>query len=292
MSATTTLSPKAVIFDAYGTLFDVHSVIAAAEQIFPGRGDALSQLWRQKQIEYTQLRTLADAGDGAHYRPFWDVTLDALRFSAKKLQLTLGRTAEKRLMDEYACLSAFPDAVPALRVLRDAASGPGSATCASKPASISASSPARAVCTSASTSGGSRPGLAILSNGNPQMLDVAVKSAGMSGLFDHVLSVDAVRAYKPAPAAYALGPQAFDAHPREIVFVSSNGWDVAGATWFGFTTFWLNRQNAPLEELGVTPHGAGAGMSDLLAFLKTLASARRAGRAGAAASRTRRSPGA
>ncbi len=288
MSATTTLSPKAVIFDAYGTLFDVHSVIAAAEQIFPGRGDALSQLWRQKQIEYTQLRTLADAGgDAAHYRPFWDVTLDALRFSAKKLQLTLGRTAEKRLMDEYACLSAFPDAVPALRLLRDAASGSGSGI-ASRPVSASASGPSRAL-SAAGTSGGSRPGLAILSNGNPQMLDVAVKSAGMSGLFDHVLSVDAVRAYKPAPAAYALGTQAFDVDPREIVFVSSNGWDVAGATWFGFTTFWLNRQNAPLEELGVTPHGTGAGMSDLLAFLKTVTSA---GRAHAATSRIRHSPGA
>jgi 2-haloacid dehalogenase len=289
MSATTTLSPKAVIFDAYGTLFDVHSVIAAAEQIFPGRGDALSQLWRQKQIEYTQLRTLADAGgDTAHYRPFWDVTLDALRFSAKKLQLTLGRTAEKRLMDEYACLSAFPDAVPALRLLRDAASGSGSGI-DSRPVAASASGPSRALSSAAGTSCGSRPGLAILSNGNPQMLDVAVKSAGMSGLFDHVLSVDAVRAYKPAPAAYALGTQAFDLNPREIVFVSSNGWDVAGATWFGFTTFWLNRQNAPLEELGVTPHGTGAGMSDLLAFLKTVTSA---GRAHAATSRIRHSPGA
>ncbi|CAD6514289.1 2-haloalkanoic acid dehalogenase [Paraburkholderia kirstenboschensis] len=287
MSATTTLSLKAVIFDAYGTLFDVHSVIAAAEQIFPGRGDALSQLWRQKQIEYTQLRTLADAGgDAAHYRPFWDVTLDALRFSAKKLQLTLGRTAEKRLMDEYACLSAFPDAVPALRLLRDAASGSGSG---SKPVSASASRPSPATSSAAGTSGGSRPGLAILSNGNPQMLDVAVKSAGMSGLFDHVLSVDAVRAYKPAPAAYALGTQAFDVDPREIVFVSSNGWDVAGATWFGFTTFWLNRQNAPLEELGVTPHGTGAGMSDLLAFLKTVTFA---GRAHVTTSRIRHSPGA
>src|ERR1044072_6402021 len=124
MSATTTLSPKAVIFDAYGTLFDVLSVIAAAEQLFPGHGDALSQLWRQKQIEYTQLRTLAAPADapGAHYRPFWDITLDALRFSARKLRLTLGRAAEKRLMDEYACLSAFPDAMPALRQLRDAAS--------------------------------------------------------------------------------------------------------------------------------------------------------------------------
>ncbi|ASV98940.1 haloacid dehalogenase type II [Paraburkholderia aromaticivorans] len=271
MSATTTLSPKAVIFDAYGTLFDVHSVIAAAEQMFPGHGHALSQLWRQKQIEYTQLRTLAGpAGNpGAHYRPFWDITLDALRFAAKKLQLTLGRTAEKRLMDEYACLSAFPDAVPALRQLRD------------EPLS------------SAPSAGGEsalRPRLAILSNGNPQMLDIAVKSAGMTGLFDHVLSVDAVRAYKPSPAAYALGTYAFGAAPRELVFVSSNGWDVAGATWFGFTTFWLNRQNAPAEELGVTPHGAGAGMTDLLAFLKTPASPGRT--SGAGGSRTRHSPGA
>jgi 2-haloacid dehalogenase len=279
MSATTTLPPKAVIFDAYGTLFDVHSVIAAAEQMFPGHGDALSQLWRQKQIEYTQLRTLAASASapGAHYRPFWDITLDALRFAARKLHLTLDRAAEKRLMDEYACLSAFPDAVPALRQLRDAPSA--------SPASASASGKA-----------GSRPGLAILSNGNPQMLDVAVKSAGMTGLFDHVLSVDAVRAYKPSPAAYALGTQAFGAQPREIVFVSSNGWDVAGASWFGFTTFWLNRQNAPAEELGVTPHGAGGGMNDLLAFLKSLASPDRNSGPGSTGnpggSRTRHSPGA
>ncbi|MGF6921374.1 haloacid dehalogenase type II [Paraburkholderia sp. 40] len=246
MSATTTPSPRAVIFDAYGTLFDVHSVIAAAEQLFPSHGDALSQLWRQKQIEYTQLRTLAARSDapGEHYRPFWDITLDALRFAAKRLQLTLGRAAEKRLMDEYACLSAFPDAVPVLRALREAAAAP-------------------------------RVGLAILSNGNPQMLDIAVKSAGMNALFDHVLSVDAVRAYKPSPAAYALGPDAFGVAAREIVFVSSNGWDVAGATWFGFTTFWLNRQNLPVEELGVTPHGTGSGMNDLLDFLRTLATSSR-----------------
>ncbi|MFM0593208.1 MULTISPECIES: haloacid dehalogenase type II [Paraburkholderia] len=271
MSATTTLFPKAVIFDAYGTLFDVHSVIAAAEQMFPGHGDALSQLWRQKQIEYTQLRTLADpAGSpGAHYRPFWDITLDALRFAAKKRQLTLSRAAEKRLMDEYACLSAFPDAVPALRLLREASSV----------ADAESGAPASP-----------RAGLAILSNGNPQMLDIAVKSAGMTGLFDHVLSVDAVRAYKPSPAAYTLGTQAFGAEPRELVFVSSNGWDVAGATWFGFTTFWLNRQNAPVEELGVMPHGTGGGMHDLLAFLKTLASPGRS--SGPGSGRTRHSPGA
>ncbi|MDE1184007.1 haloacid dehalogenase type II [Paraburkholderia sp.] len=240
MSATTTPFPKAVIFDAYGTLFDVHSVVAAAAQMFPGHGDALSQLWRQKQIEYTQLRTLADP-DGAHYQPFWHITLDALRFAAAKLGLNLNGAAEKRLMDEYACLSAFPDVIPALRTLRAFEPDTG------------------------------RPSLAILSNGNPQMLDIAVKSAGMTGLFDHVLSVDTVRAYKPAAAAYALGTRTFDALPREIVFVSSNGWDAAGAGWFGYTTFWLNRQRMPAEQLGIAPHGTGGGMNDLLAFLKSIA---------------------
>jgi len=248
MSATTTLFPKAVIFDAYGTLFDVHSVVAAAEQMFPSHGDALSQLWRQKQIEYTQLRTAADPA-GAHYQPFWNITLDALRHSARKLGLSLNAAGEKRLMDEYACLSAFPDVLPALRQLRDR-----------------------------------QIRLAILSNGNPQMLDIAVKSAGMSGLFDHVLSVDAVRAFKPAPASYALGTRAFVAAAREIVFVSSNGWDAAGAGWFGYTTFWINRQRLPAEELGVAPHGTGGGMTELAAFLETAAPEKQ--------SRPRPSPGA
>ncbi|MDR5787579.1 MULTISPECIES: haloacid dehalogenase type II [unclassified Caballeronia] len=227
--------PRAVIFDAYGTLFDVHSVVAAAEQLFPGHGDALSKLWRRKQIEYTQLRTLADPS-GAHYEPFWTVTIDALRHAAARLNLAdaLTSAAEKRLMDEYACLSAFPDTLPALRALRDGLAIP----------------------------------LAILSNGNPPMLDIAVKSAGMSGLFDYVLSVDAARAYQPAPAAYALGTRAFDASARDIVFASSNGWNVAGATWFGYTTFWINRAALPPEELGVAPHGSGRGMADLIAFIE------------------------
>jgi 2-haloacid dehalogenase len=258
MSATTTLIPKAVIFDAYGTLFDVHSVVAAAEQMFPGHGDALSQLWRQKQIEYTQLRTAADPA-GAHYEPFWNITLDALRFSARKLGLSLNTAGEKRLMDEYACLSAFPDVLPALRQLRDG-----------------------------------QIGLGILSNGNPQMLDIAVKSAGMSGLFDHVLSVDVVRAFKPAPATYALGTQAFGATAREIVFVSSNGWDASGANWFGYTVFWLNRLGAPAEELGVTPHGTGRNMSELIAFIENQTSPENADKNGKRqkSSRKRHSPGA
>jgi 2-haloacid dehalogenase len=261
MSATTTIhNPKAVIFDAYGTLFDVHSVVAAAEQMFPAQGEALSQLWRLKQIEYTQLRTLSDAA-GARYKPFWDITLDALRYAARRLNLPLTGAGEKRLMDEYACLSAFPDVLPVLRRLREPRED------------------------------GTRLGLAILSNGNPQMLDIAVKSAGMNGLFDHVLSVDAVRAYKPAAAAYTLGSSAFDAAPRDLVFVSSNGWDAAGAGWFGYTTFWINRQRLPAEELGVTPHGTGGGMADLAGFIATISASPSDTAATAERSRPRPSPG-
>jgi 2-haloacid dehalogenase len=203
--------------------------------------------------------------------------LSALRFAAHKLGLTLNRAAEKRLIDEYACLSAFPDAVPALRRLHEQRAQHAEAAKAAEAAEGSQSAPCAQT---------APPGLAILSNGNPQMLDIAVKSAGMTGLFDHVLSADTVRAYKPAPAAYALGTGAFGAQPREIVFVSSNGWDAAGANWFGYTTFWLNRQGAPAEELGVTPHGTGGGMNDLLVFLQTLAVS------GRSTSRTRHSPGA
>jgi 2-haloacid dehalogenase len=245
--------PRAVIFDAYGTLFDVHSVVAAAEQLFPGHGDALSKLWRRKQIEYTQLRTLADPA-GSRYVPFWNITIDALRHAAARLKLAdaLTSAAEKRLMDEYACLSAFPDTLPALRSLRDGLDIP----------------------------------LAILSNGTPPMLDIAVKSAGMSGLFEHVLSVDTVRAYKPAPAAYELGTRAFGANARDLVFVSSNGWNAAGATWFGYTTFWINRAGLPPEELGVAPHGSGRGMADLIAFIES------GGAQVAAAARSRKTGGA
>jgi 2-haloacid dehalogenase len=129
-------------------------------------------------------------------------------------------------------------------------------------------------------------GLAVLSNGNPQMLDIAIKSAGMNGLFDRVLSVDAVRAYKPCPAAYALGTDAFGPSARDMVFVAANGWDVTGASWFGYTTFWLNRTGAPAEELVAPPDGSGSGMADLLAFLATPAPS------GRSASRARPGPGA
>lgn len=218
---------RAIAFDAYGTLFDVYSVGALAEQLFPGKGEALASLWRLKQIEYSFLRTLSD-----RYKPFLEVTEDALVFAAKKLGLALGDSQRRQLMNEYACLSPFPENLGALRTLR-ALGLP----------------------------------MAILSNGTPGMLDVAIKSAGMTGLFDYVLSVDAVRRYKTSDAAYRLGPKAFGVPARDILFVSSNGWDAAGATWFGYTTFWINRSQQPMEELDVTPTGTGQGLTDVVDFV-------------------------
>jgi 2-haloacid dehalogenase len=219
---------RAIAFDAYGTLFDVYSVGALAEQLFPGKGTDLAAQWRDTQIAYTRIRTLSD-----RYAPFWQVTEDALVFSARKLGLDLTDDSRRRLMGQYACLSAFPENLGALKELKKLGLP-----------------------------------LAILSNGTPQMLDIAVKSAGMNGLFDHILSVEAVKKYKTAPEAYRLGPDAFGLPPREILFVSSNCWDAIGATWFGYTTFWINRGGQPLEELGVTPTARGRLLTDVVAYVK------------------------
>lgn len=222
--------PRAVLFDAYGTLFDVYSVALTAEQLFPGHGSALSLLWRDKQIEYTRLVT--GSGDGEHYRPFWELTRAGLRYACKRLALELSPAAEERLMNEYRHLSAFPEDREVLQALK---------------------------------AGGVTTG--ILSNGDPDMLGVAVRSAGLEGLLDHVLSVDTVRKYKTHPAAYGLGPAATGLTPRQIVFVSSNSWDALAATWYGYRTLWVNRSGLPFEELGTQPTRTGTSLRDVLAFL-------------------------
>jgi len=219
---------QAIAFDAYGTLFDVYSISALAEKLFPQKGVALADLWRGKQIEYTRLRTMCST-----YKPFWEVTQDALVFSCKKLKLDLTLDAQSLLMGQYAKLQAFPENLSMLQQLQ--AMGIK---------------------------------LAILSNGNPQMLDSAVEAAGMRGIFNHILSVDGVKKFKTAPEAYQLAPDVFGLSAKNILFVSSNCWDACGATWFGYTTFWVNRAEAPLEELGVTPTATGQDMHALLQFVQ------------------------
>jgi 2-haloacid dehalogenase len=219
-------SPEAVLFDAYGTLFDVYSVGLAAEQMWPGRGDALALLWRDKQIEYTRLCSMS-----GRYRPFWDLTRAGLRFAALKLGLPLDRAGEDRLMNEYRHLSAFPENREVLQALKDR---------------------------------GIRAG--ILSNGDPEMLAVAIRSAGFQDLIDPVLSADAVQRFKTDAAVYQLGPDALALPAKKILFVSSNCWDAIGATWFGHTTLWVNRAGAPLEQLDTSPTRIGNSLRAVLDF--------------------------
>ncbi|HEY3048659.1 MAG TPA: haloacid dehalogenase type II [Polaromonas sp.] len=223
-------TPRAVLFDAYGTLFDVYSVGLAAEQLFPGQGQALGVLWRDKQIEYTRLVTTSNGG--AHYQPFWDLTRAGLRYACKRLALDLTPEREQQLMNQYRHLSAFPENKEVLQALK-----------------------ARGIITG------------ILSNGDPAMLAVAVKSAGLDGLLDHVVSTDSIRTYKTAPEAYALGEQATGLAARQIGFVSCNSWDALAATWFGYRTLWVNRYQLPFEELGTQPTHTGSSLRDVLTLL-------------------------
>jgi 2-haloacid dehalogenase len=211
---------RGYVFDAYGTLFDVHSVVEAGRRLTADPG-ALSTLWRQKQLEYTWLRSLM-----GRYEDFWAVTEAALRYTVQRLGLPATEAQLAVLMDAYLSLASFPDVRDTLSRL------------------------------------GPRP-RAILSNGAPRMLQAAVRSSGLEPLLDHVISVDSVRVYKPAPAVYALGPRTLGVAADELVFVSSNAWDVAGAKAFGYRVAWCNRLGAPEEQLGVRADWVITTLADL-----------------------------
>ena len=229
---------KAVVFDAYGTLFDVYSIGALAESLYPTHGAAISTLWRDKQIEYTRLISLSDPHSPAgsrYYLPFWELTRLSLRYTLERLKLTSTVENEDALMGQYAQLTAFPENLGVLQALK----AKGMAT-------------------------------AILSNGNPEMLSSAVTSAGMKDLLDHVLSVDSIKQFKTSPSSYALVTQYFPVQNDEVLFVSSNAWDALGATWHGFTTMWVNRQGLPHETLGPKPSYTGENLTKVLAVLSVL----------------------
>lgn len=217
---------KALVFDAYGTLFDVHSVITECEVLFPGKGTSLSQLWRGKQLEYTWLRSLM-----GRYADFSAITSDALTTACNMLRLELSEAAARRLMDAYLVLKAFPDVMDTLSRLRERK-------------------------------------LAILSNGSPAMLDAVVRHVGLDHVLDAVLSVDALRIFKPHPSVYAYAAERLQVPAGAIGFVSSNFWDVAGATSFGFRTFWINRTGAAPDGLGYKPAAVLSQLTDLPTLLK------------------------
>jgi 2-haloacid dehalogenase len=208
-------------------IIDPRPVFAKVEEMFPGRGLELSNAWRTRQFEYTWLRTL-----GGHYADFRQVTEESLVYAAKTLRIDLSADQRDQLMQTWLTLKAWPDVAPALQALKAA---------------------------------GIR--MAFLSNLTDAMMDSAVKNSALEGFFQPHLSTDRVKAFKPDPRAYQMGLDAFKLGKEQIAFAAFAGWDAAGAKWFGYPTFWVNRLNTPVEELGVTPDGMGPGLGDLVKFV-------------------------
>jgi 2-haloacid dehalogenase len=226
---------KAVVFDAYGTLFDVYSIQALADALFPGLGAEVAWRWRDKQIEYTRLITQSDpdhAAGSRYFRPFWELTRLSLEYTLDRLKLDRQSGQVDRLMAQYAHLAPFPENLGVLKTIK----AQGRIT-------------------------------AILSNGSTDMLASAVRSAGMAGVLDHVISVDPIRLFKTAPESYALVQKTIPVTPEQVLFVSSNAWDALGATWFGFKTHWVNRQELPFEALTPPPDFSGADLNSVLLSL-------------------------
>jgi 2-haloacid dehalogenase len=213
----------ALVFDAYGTLFDVHAVVDRCEKFWPGKGAQLSQAWRAKQLEYSWQRSLM-----GRYAPFSAVTRDALAYACEALGLPLDDAKTKALMQEYRNLAPYPDVPDALaRLKRDGRK------------------------------------LAILTNGSPDMIEPLVKNRGMQADFDAVLSVDGLKTFKPAPRVYQLAVDTLRVPAANIGFVSSNCWDALGAKSFGFNVYWINRAQAPVDRLDARPDGMLGSLGDL-----------------------------
>jgi 2-haloacid dehalogenase len=204
--------PPIFVFDAYGTLFDVHAAIGRHRDAAGPEADRLSEIWRAKQLEYTWTLTLS-----GRYLDFWTLTERALDYALARVP-SVDRALRPKLLACYRVLDAFADAGNALEELK----GQGRRT-------------------------------AILSNGSRPMLADAVEAAGLKRHLDAVLSVDTIRIYKPRPEVYAMVTDRFAVAPADVVFVSSNRWDVMGAAAFGFRGVWVNRARMPDEYADVAP---------------------------------------
>ena len=216
-------APSAYVFDAYGTLFDVHAAVRRHMEAIGPEGARLSEVWRAKQLEYSWVRALT-----GRYRDFWTLTEEALDFAFAQVPGT-DRGVRGRLLEAYRSLDCYAEVPDVLRALRLR---------------------------------GAR--LAVLSNGSPGMLRAAVESAGIDGLLDDCLSVDALGTFKTVPATYAMVTEAYGCRPDEVAFHSSNRWDVAGATGFGFRCTWVNRTGQPDEYADLPPERV---VPDLTAIL-------------------------
>ena len=214
---------KVCVFDAYGTLFDFNSAVARHRAEIGPQADRLAQMWREKQIGYTWWRSIMGS-----YAPFWQVTGEALSHCLQACGLPREGALHERLMQAYLVLDPFPEVASTLAALH-AAEVP----------------------------------LAILSNGNPEMLEAVVRNTGLAGYFNALLSVDVVKVFKPDRRVYRLATDHFSVAPADVCFLSSNGWDAHGAASFGFRTLWVNRAGAAPEGLPGTPAGELRALTEL-----------------------------
>lgn len=216
---------KGILFDLYGTLYDVHSVASACDECYPGRGREISILWRQKQLEYTWLRSLM-----GQYVDFEQATADSLVYTGNHLQLELDAARRALLCDAYLRLSPHPEVPDALAALN-----------------------ARGI------------PLAILSNGSERSIEMVVSNSGLSKSFAHLISVHSAEIFKPHPTVYSLGERELGLTKGSILFVSSNAWDVTGAGHYGYRTCWVKRGFGAFEEMGMQPEMVVSGIDALAA---------------------------
>jgi 2-haloacid dehalogenase len=217
---------RAVVFDAYGTLFDVHAAVSRHAAAVGPQAQAVSELWRAKQLEYSWTRSLM-----GHYRDFWTLTEAALDFALARFSIR-NPALRGQLLAAYRELGAYAEVPAVLADLR-------SRGCKT----------------------------AILSNGSPDMLASAVSSAGLGPLLDAVISVHPLGTFKPPPRAYQPVLEQLGVEKREVLFISSNRWDVAGATAFGFACLWCNRSGQPDEYTDLPPRAVIGGLGEIVAYL-------------------------
>lgn len=226
---------KAIVFDLYGTLYDVHSVVQHCDASYPGRGREISVMWRQKQLEYTWLRSLM-----GQYISFEHATRDALVYTCNHLKLDLDEAICTALCGAYLNLSPYPEVSAALKRLRDMGLP-----------------------------------LAILSNGSVFSINSVVQGSGLQEHFTQLLSVEQVGVFKPDPRVYAFACRELALPASQILFVSSNAWDASGARHFGFDVCWVNRHGNTFDELGATPRAVVAGVDEIPALIGAMQAAQR-----------------
>lgn len=210
-------------------VFDPGPVFKMVHERYPENGKQLTELWKTKQFTYQWLRAT-----GNRYKDFTQTTADALAHAALACGVTLPETEQKTIMNAYEKLSAWPDVIPALEQLRK-----------------------------------EQLSLCFLSNMNSLLLQKCIRNSGLETYFNHILTSDAVNTYKPSPVMYQLGVDTLNLKKEEILFVAFAGWDVAGAKWFGYPVFWVNRSGAVPEQLDAAPDGVGKNLTDLVQFVRT-----------------------